>query len=170
MSRYLLLFWIMLKAALLSTTGTGNLPIVHQDLLSRGWATERQFAEALAIGQISPGPSGLWVISLGYLVGGLSGAILTSIAIALPPLLVLVVVHGLYLRWGHHPAVQGFVRGLGLAVAGVFIVVLTGIMNTAGWNATTLMIMIGALLIGASRRVPVFLVLLLAGVVGVAVA
>ena len=62
---WLLFFWLMFKAALVSTSGTGNLPIVHQDFLARGWATDRQFAESLAIGQISPGPSGLWVISLG---------------------------------------------------------------------------------------------------------
>jgi chromate transporter len=168
MNHPLALFWIMFKAALLSTTGTGNLPIVHQDLLSRGWATDRQFAESLAIGQISPGPTGLWVISLGYFVGGLRGAALTLLAIALPPLLVLVLVHGLYRRWGHHPATQGFVRGLGLAVAGVFTIVLTGIMNTAGWNATHLSITLGALLLGATRRVPVVVVLILAAIIGIA--
>jgi chromate transporter len=168
MNHHLALFWIMLRAALLSTTGTGNLPIVHQDLLSRGWATERQFAESLAIGQISPGPTGLWVISLGYFVGGLPGAALTMLAIALPPLLVLVLVHGLYRRWGHHPATQGFVRGLGLAVAGVFVIVLTGIMNTAGWSATNLMITTGAIILGATRRVPVLAVLVLAAIVGIA--
>src|SRR5579883_3052833 len=151
----LTLFWIMFRAALLSTTGTGNLPIVHQDLLSRGWATDRQFAESLAIGQISPGPTGLWVISLGYLVGGLRGAALTMVAIALPPLLVLVLVHGLYRRFGHHPATQGFVRGLGLAVIGIFVIVLTGIMNTAGWSMTNLMITGGAIALAATRRVPV---------------
>ena len=168
MSQDLSLFWIMLRAALLSTTGTGNLPIVHQDLLSRGWATDRQFAESLAIGQISPGPTGLWVISLGYFVGGLRGAALTLIAISLPPLLVILLVHGLYRRFGHHPATQGFVRGLGLAVAGVFVIVLTGIMNTAGWNLTNLMIALGAIILGATRRVPVFVVLLLAAIVGIA--
>jgi len=73
----LLLFWLMFKAALFSTSGSGNLPILHQDLLARGWATDRNFAESLAIGQISPGPSGLWVISLGYLLDGLRGALLT---------------------------------------------------------------------------------------------
>src|SRR5205814_872920 len=132
MNHPLTFFWIMFRAALLSTTGTGNLPIVHQDLISRGWATERQFAESLAIGQISPGPTGLWVISLGYLVGGLRGVALTLVAIAVPPMLVLLLVHGLYRRYGHHPAVEGFVRGLGLAVAATFVIVLTGIMNTAG--------------------------------------
>jgi chromate transporter len=167
-SHSLALFWIMFRAALLSTTGTGNLPIVHQDLLSRGWATDRQFAESLAIGQISPGPTGLWVISLGYLVGGLRGAALTLVAIALPPVLVLVLVHGLYRRWGHHPATQGFVRGLGLAVAGIFVIVLTGIMNTAGWTSTNLMITLGAIVLGATRRVPVLAVLVLAAIVGIA--
>jgi chromate transporter len=168
MSHYLALFWIMFRAALLSTTGTGNLPIVHQDLLSRGWATDRQFAESLAIGQISPGPTGLWVISLGYFVGGLRGAALTLVAIALPPLLVLVLVHGLYRRWGHHPATQGFVRGLGLAVAGVFVIVLTGIMNTAGWTPANLMIALGTIILGATGRVPVLVVLVLAAIVGIA--
>lgn len=168
MSFHFELFWIMLKAALLSTTGTGNLPIVHQDLLARGWATDRQFAESLAIGQISPGPTGLWVLSLGYLVGGWRGAILTVVAISLPPLLVLFVVHGLYRRFGHHPATQGFVRGLGLAVVGVFLIVLSRIMSTAGWDLTNLAIAAGALALGAMRRVPVVVILILAAATGVA--
>jgi chromate transporter len=163
----LTLFWIMLRASLLSTTGTGNLPIVHQDLLARGWASDRQFAESLAIGQISPGPSGLWVISLGYLVDGWRGALLTTVAIALPPFVVLALVHGFYRRWGHHPATQGFVRGLGLAVVGIFVIVLTGIIHTAGWTLTNLIIMTGAIGLGATRRVPVLLVLALAALVGI---
>src|SRR5262249_27942960 len=122
MNHPLTLFWIMLRASLLSTTGTGNLPIVHQDLLARGWASDRQFAESLAIGHTSPGPSGLWVISLGYLVDGLRGALVTTAAIALPPFVVLVLVHGIYRRWGNHPGTQGFVRGLGLAVVGIFVI------------------------------------------------
>jgi len=161
------LFWVMFKAALLSTSGAGNLPIVHQDLMAKGWATDHQFAESLAIGQISPGPSGLWVISLGYLVGGLQGAAVTLLAITLPPLLILVLVHGFYRRWGGHPATQGFVRGLSLAVSGIFLVVLGGILNNAGWTLTHVLIVIGAMALGATQRVPVILVLLLAGVAGI---
>ena len=161
------LFWIMLKAALLSTSGTGNLPIVHQDLLSRGWATERQFAESLAIGQISPGPTGLWVISLGYLINGWQGAALTLVAIALPPLVVLVLVHGLYRRWGHHPATQGFVRGLGLAGVAGLCIVMTRIMKSAGFTSTNLMIAAGAIALGGARRVPVFVIIAVAALVGI---
>lgn len=159
-------FWLMFKAALVSTSGTGNLPILHQDFLARGWATEQQFAEALAIGQVSPGPTGLWVIGLGYLTDGPRGALLTAIAIALPPLLVLVV-HGFYLRYGGHPAVEGFVRGLTLAVVGVFLTVLFNIMRTVGIEITSLLIMLGALALGATRRLPVIVVLALAALAGI---
>jgi chromate transporter len=162
----LLYFWVMFKASLLSTGG-GNIPILHEDLLARGWATERQFAEALAIGQVSPGPTGLWVISLGYLLDGLRGALLSLIAITLPPLLVLLV-HGLYRRYGDHPATQGFVRGLSLAVAGIFLVVLAGILRSAGIDAMGLLIVLGALALGTTRRVPVVAVMALAALAGIA--
>lgn len=163
----LLFFWLMLKAALFSTSGSGNFPILHQDFLARGWATDQQFAESLAIGQITPGPSGLWVISMGYMVDGLRGALLALIAITLPPMLVLVI-HGLYQRIVHHPGTQGFVRGLMLAVAGIYLIVLGGIMISTGVEPRSIMIALVALALGATRRVPVIVVLLLAGLAGVA--
>src|SRR3954469_10237152 len=116
-------FWIFLKASLFSTGGTGNLPSIHSDLLARGWANDHQFGEALAMGQISPGPSGLWVISLGYLTYGIGGALLAAFAISLPPMLVLAV-DALHQRIGDHPAMQGFVRALGLAVSAISLVIM----------------------------------------------
>jgi chromate transporter len=106
------------------------------------------------------------VISIGYLVDGLRGAALTLLAIALPPLVVLLLVR-FYSRFGNHPATQGFVRGLGLAVAGIFLVVLGGILNSVGWSPTNLMIMVGTIGVAATRRVPVLLMLVLAALVGI---
>ncbi len=162
----LVFFWLLLKASLFSTTGSGNLPILHQDLLARGWATDRQFAEALAIGQISPGPTGLWVISLGYLIDGPRGALLALIAVVVPPLLVLAIA-GFYRRAGDHPAMRGFVRGLSLAVAGIFLVVLYGIMRTAGFEPRSFLLAACALALGATRRVPVIGVVQLAALAGI---
>ncbi|HLV82084.1 MAG TPA: chromate transporter, partial [Chthonomonadaceae bacterium] len=160
----LLYFWLAFKASLFSTGGMGNLPSLHADLLSRGWATDRQFAESLAVGQISPGPNGLWVISLGYLVDGLRGALLTLVAITLPPLLILAV-ERLYRRVKHHPAVEGFVRGLGLAVVGIFIPVMFRLLASVGWDMKTMLITVAAIAAGATRRVPVIAVLIVAGIV-----
>ena len=160
----LLLFWAMLKASLLST-GSGKIPILHEDQLLRGWASEQQFAEALAIGQISPGPTGLWVISLGYLVDGVRGSLLAVAAITVPPLLVLLV-HRLYRRIGDHPATEGFVRGLTLAVVGILLVVLSGILARTGIGTKSVLIATAALAIGVTRRVPVIAVLALGAIAG----
>ena len=162
----LVLFSLMLKASLFSTSGTGNVPSLHHDLLARGWADERQFAESLAVGQVSPGPSGLWVISLGYLIGGLRGALLALIAIALPPLLILPV-ERLYRRAQEHPAMEGFVRGLSLAVVGTFAVVLIQLLRGADPDFTSALIVIGSIALGATRRVPVAVVLALGALVGI---
>ena len=54
----LLLFWLLLKASLFSTSGTGNLPILHGDLLALGWASERHFAEALRSARSRPARPG----------------------------------------------------------------------------------------------------------------
>ena len=164
----LVYFWLLLKASLFSTTGSGNLPILHADLVPRGWASEQQFAEALAIGQLSPGPTGLWVISFGYLTDGLRGALMALVAIVLPPLLVLVV-DGLHHRVEEHLAVQGFVRGLSLAVVGTFLIVLAGILHGTGLDAGSLLITLVSLGLGLTGRVPVALILVLAALVGIAI-
>ena len=160
------LFWVFLKAALFSTSGTGNMPMLHTDLVAHGWATESMFAEALAIGQLSPGPTGLWVISLAYLIDGGRGAILALAAIVLPPLTA-IGVHSLAVRYGAHPLVQGFVRGLMLAVASMFVLVMLNILMQSGIDARSMTITLLALVSTWRRILPVPVVLLIAGVVGV---
>ncbi|HEX5324075.1 MAG TPA: chromate transporter [Capsulimonadaceae bacterium] len=162
----LLYFWLFLKASLFSTGGFGNVPSLHSDLTARGWATDRQFAESLTIGQISPGPNGLWVISLGYLTKGVLGSILALIAITLPPLLILLVQRA-YQRVEDHPAVAGFMRGLSLAVVGIFTIVLAGILHTSGLDIRSIAIAVCAILLAWSRKIPIVAIIALAGLAGV---
>ena len=169
----LLYFWLFLKASLFSTGGFGNLPSLHHDLLARGWATESQFAESMMVGQISPGPNGLWVISLGYLTDGLRGTLLALLAVSLPPILVLIV-ERIYRAVEGHPAVEGFMRGLTLAISGIFVVILLNLLHSAGMiapllaraNARPLIIAIAALLLGAAKRVPFPLIIVLGAIAG----
>ena len=162
----LTLFLLFLKASFLSTGGTGNLPILYTDLIARGWATERPFAEALTIGQITPGPTGLWVISFGYLLRSLPGGLLAALAISLPPFVVLGILW-LYNRIERHPAVRGFVRGLGLAVIGISLVTLLDILRSSGVDLRSLVIAGAALALALTNRVPVIAILGLAAIVGI---
>ena len=162
----LLYFWLLLKASLFSTGGMGNLPSLHSDMLARNWATERQFAESLMIGQLAPGPSGFWVLSLGYLTDGFRGAMLALFAISLPPLLILLV-ERLYRRVKEHPAIEGFMRGMSLSLTGIFAVTMVRLLLGNGVNALTLVIALGAIALGATRRFPLYMIVVLAAVAGI---
>ena len=161
----LLYFLLFLKASLFSTGGFSNLPSLHQDLLANSWAGEADFDQSIAIGQISPGPNGLWVISLGYLTYGYLGALLALLAITLPPLLVLVVTAG-YSRIEQRAWVQGAMQGVSLAVVGLLLTVVWTILHQPGVDWKGLLIAAGAFALALSRKVNLLLILGLAGVVG----
>src|SRR5690349_2537309 len=161
----LIYFLLFLKASLFSTGGFSNLPSLHQDLLANAWAKEADFGQSLAIGQISPGPNGLWVISLGYLTYGYLGAFLALIAITLPPLLVLVVA-ALHARIKHQRWVQGAMHGISLAVVALFFNIVWTILHQPGMDWRGISIGVGAFGLAASRKINILLILALAGVAG----
>jgi len=161
----LLYFLLFLKASLFSTGGFSNLPSLHQDLIPAGWATDAEFGQSIAIGQISPGPNGLWVISLGYLTYGFLGAALALVAITLPALLVLFVSAG-YARLEQQRWVKGFMHGISLAVVGILLTVVTTIIRQPGVDWKGWLIGSAAFGLTLSKRVNILLILGLAGLAG----
>jgi chromate transporter len=162
-------FWVFLKACLFSTGGMGPLPALHHDLISSGLASERQFTEALAVGQFTPGPSGLWVVSLATLMAGLPGALLATFAVVLPPVLVLVV-QRLYRRVANHPAAQGALDGLMLAIIGVGFVVLLELFLRSGVNVGLIGLAGLSLAVGLTRRVPAIVIMFVSALAGIVLA
>src|SRR5437763_1086392 len=84
----LALFGVFLKASALSLGGLSSLPLLRGDLVAPGIATDDQVIQAIAIGRISTGPNGLYIVSLGYLVAGVVGATMALLAASLPPLVI----------------------------------------------------------------------------------
>src|SRR5579863_9654122 len=158
----LIYFLLFLKASLFSTGGFSNLPSLRQDLIGNNWATDTDFAQSIAIGQISPGPNGLWVISLGYLTYGYLGALLALVAITLPPLLVLVIA-ATYDRIERQRWVQGLMRGISLAVVGILLTVVWSIIRQPGVDWKGWLIGAAAFGLALSRRVNILVILGLAG-------
>ncbi len=158
-------FGLFLKASLLSTGGLGNLPFLNKDLLDLGWAQPSDFVTAIAVGNISPGPNGLWSVSLGYLTFGWTGALLALAALSLPPLLILVV-SAFYNRIEHQPIVQDFTRGLALGVVGLTLAVAVGLAHSSISEVWGILIALGAMCLALSKRVPVIVIFILAAVFG----
>lgn len=120
----LTLFLVFVKASILSVGGLSALPLLREDLIVSGAATEQQLVESLAIGRLSTGPSGLYVVSLGYFVLGPLGAAIATLAAILPPLTI-VPAAALLRRQLLSAWFAGLVRGVALATSGL--VVATGL-------------------------------------------
>lgn len=71
--------------AVLFGSGYVLLAFLRADFVERlGWLSERQLLDAIAVGQITPGPLFTTATFIGYIVGGTAGALVATLAIFLP--------------------------------------------------------------------------------------
>lgn len=116
------LYLLLLKATVTSFSGLGSLPVIRQDLvLTHRALTDSQLNAAIAVGRTTPGPAGLYVVSVGYFVSGVPGAIAGWLALATPSLSVI-----LFLRYlgrkVEHRRVKSALQAIVLASAGLLLV------------------------------------------------
>src|SRR3989344_3440270 len=79
------LFWIFLKiGSILYGSGYVLFAFLDTELVSTGLLTRQQLIDAIAVGQFTPGPVFSSVTFIGYQINGLTGAIISTIAIFLP--------------------------------------------------------------------------------------
>jgi chromate transporter len=139
----LALFLVLLKDSALALGGLGSLPLLRQDLIATGVATDTQLVQALAIGRLSTGPNGLWIVSLGYQVAGPAGAAMALVASCLPPLAILPAT-AIARRWLLSVPFAGLVRGAALATAGLLCATGASLIVPAGGAPSWWQVAVGA--------------------------
>jgi chromate transporter len=102
------------------------------------WLSNRQFLDSVAIGMISPGPVVISATFVGYLLNGLPGAVAASVGIFAPAVLFTVLATPLLLRYSSNARLQGFVRGITVAVVGVLVGTTYLVARTAIGDALTI--------------------------------
>jgi len=109
-----------LKAgAFIFGSGLAIVPFLREGVVNQNhWLTERQFLDAVAIGLITPGPVVITAAFIGYLVGGLAGAGVATVAIFTPIYLGVVIPGRWFVRHQDNPQIRAFVRGATAAAAG----------------------------------------------------
>jgi chromate transporter len=99
--------------------GFAIIPHLKSVVAGHGWLSERQFADAVAIGKLTPGPVLLMATFIGYVVGGMPAALLATVGVFSAPLLLVVGVGGFLDRVRSRRPVRAALRGLTPAVAGL---------------------------------------------------
>jgi chromate transporter len=143
----LLLFLSFLKiGATLYGSGYVLLAYLHADFVSKlGWLTDRQLIDAIAIGQITPGPVFTTATFIGYLLGGVPGALLATVAIFLPGFIFVAFAGLLIERVRDSSWAAGFLDGVNVASLGLMLGVTVQLARTAIIDPFTIIIVIASL-------------------------
>jgi chromate transporter len=116
------LFLVFLKMGAFAFGGVYSmLSFFQRELVDRKrWLTEEEFAEGVAIGQMTPGPpiinTGIFV---GYRLRGARGAVTTTVGQVLPGFVLVLVLAFLYTKYKSVPLLEGALKGIGAAVVGL---------------------------------------------------
>jgi chromate transporter len=114
-------YLLLLKATVTSFAGMGSLPQIRQDFVETYHLMSADaLSEAVLVGRATPGPMGAYVVAVGYLAAGWSGAVAGWLALVTPafaalPLLVTVQ------RWLHLPRVRRLVDAVVVAGAALLV-------------------------------------------------
>ena len=115
------LFLIFLKTgAVLYGSGYVLLAFLRNDLVLRlGWLTDQQLIDAVAIGQVTPGPVLTTATFIGYVLAGVPGAIVATLGIFLPSFIFVAILNPLVPRLRDSEWTAALLDGVNVAALGL---------------------------------------------------
>jgi len=144
------------------------IPFIQREVVQHyGWLTQQQFVDAIALGQITPGPVLISATFIGYKVQGLPGAVVATLAVFLPSFLMTALAARQMIRLRRNPRVAGFIRGVLPAVVAMLLVAAITIARSTVWfDWRLLLLTLVALVLLVRFKVDAVYVVIGAGIVG----
>lgn len=162
------LFLFFLKVgAVLYGSGYVLLAFLRGDLVERwGWLTQSQLLDAVAIGQITPGPLFTTATFIGYVLAGPAGAVLATTGMFLPAFVFVAISAPLLPRLRKSKIASAFLDGVNAASLALMAAVTLQLLGGAFVDAITILLGVASLaLLLLARMNPIWLILV-AGAIG----
>jgi chromate transporter len=142
-----LMFLLFLKTgAVLFGSGYVLLAFLRADFVERlGWLTEQQLLDAVAVGQLTPGPVSTTATFIGYLLGGPLGALVATVGIFLPAFAFVALTRPLVERVRRSPHMAALLDGVNAGSLAMMVYVLVQLGRSGITDVMTLAIAIAAL-------------------------
>lgn len=84
--------------------GYAMIPLIQRELAAHDWLSAAEFVDILGLSEMTPGPIAVNAATfVGYNVGGVWGASLATLGVALPSLTLLLALAGTFFRYRNHP-------------------------------------------------------------------
>ena len=135
---FLRLFWEFFKTGLFAVGGgMATLPFLYDISARTGWFTTAQLADMIAVSESTPGPIGVNMATyVGFLTAGIPGAIVATLGLVAPSILVILVVARVLAAFRQNKYVDAAFYGLrpcsvGLIAAAGVLVLRVALLNTA---------------------------------------
>ena len=142
------IFFEGLKAGLLTFGGAYTVvPFLHDSALgSHHWLTESQFVDGLAIGGILPAPLIIFATFVGYMAGGLVGALVITLGVFLPAFCFPIFFHRQLVAIAENERLHQFLLGVAAGVVGLIAAVTVEIVDAGVVDAFTAALAVAAFL------------------------
>jgi chromate transporter len=119
------LFWAGLKGGLLTFGGAYTaIPFVRDDTVGRGWMTDSQFLDGMALSGMLPAPLVIFATFVGWVSGGPAGALAITAGMFLPAFAFSLIFYERLEAIAEHKRLQSFLAGIAAAVVGMIAVTL----------------------------------------------
>jgi chromate transporter len=143
------IFWEGLKAGLVTFGGAFTvIPFLHDAAVeSKHWLTESQFVDGLAMGGVLPAPLIIFSTFVGYIAGGLTGAVVITLGIFLPAFVFPIYFHRALVAVADNPRIRPFLLGVAAGVIGLIGAVTVDIIDTSVVDVYTALLAIGAFIV-----------------------
>lgn len=153
---------------LLFGSGYVFIPMIQELVVNNyEWVTQSEFANAIALGQVTPGPILISAAFIGYAVKGILGSLVATVAIFFPPAMLMLTCSHLLQQIKQSSTIQAALRGIRPAVIGLIFTAAIVFAQTAQMHWVTLLIFVGAMIALLRFRADVILIIPVAGVLGI---
>ncbi len=135
-----------LKAGLLTFGGAYTvIPFLQQSAVeARGWLTDGQFLDGLALAGALPAPAIIFSTFVGYLAGGLAGALAMTLGIFIPAFVLPIFFHRQLVAVADNPRIRPFLLGVAAGVIGLIGAVTIEILEAGVVDVPTALLALGA--------------------------
>ena len=135
------LFWGGLKGGLLTFGGAYTaIPFIRADTVQRGWMSDAQFLDGLALSGVLPAPLVIFATFVGWICGGLPGALAMTAGMFLPAFAFSMLFYERLEAIADHQRLRHFLVGVAAAVVGIIAVTLVDLARSAAARTPDLLV------------------------------